>query len=157
MKAYAQDALNYYMTYAAGISSIQDIVNWADSIILKLGANDADVVKLSLASKCLPQETLLNLHSISDGSDINVAIRHLLCRIHRHLLTDKSDAKSLFLFLAQLRLEFYPDISSDLMYYLYQEDDYILAEQGVRGDTDELIDRFIKDIAIFDSEKNDAT
>jgi len=92
MKPYAQEAENLRLLFDAGIASVEDVVAWADRTILTLPEYDNDLVEISLGAKVPRDEMDGRLRFVSEGADHLEAIRNLLGRMHRTLLSDRSRA-----------------------------------------------------------------
>jgi hypothetical protein len=90
MKPYAQEAENLRLLFIAGIASVDDVVAWADRTISTLPEYDDNLVKISLGAKVPLDEVDGLLRLVSEGADHIEAVRNLLGRMHRTLLSDRS-------------------------------------------------------------------
>lgn len=92
MKPYAQEAENLRLLLLAGIVSVDDVVAWADRTISTLPEYDDDLVKISLGANLPRDEMDGRLRLVGGGADHIEAVRNLLGRMHRTLLSDRSQA-----------------------------------------------------------------
>jgi hypothetical protein len=93
MKPYAQEAENLRLLFEAGIVSIDDVVAWADRTISTLPEYDDDLVEISLGANLPMDEMDGRLRAVSEGADHIEAVRNLLGRMHRTLLSDRSRSR----------------------------------------------------------------
>ena len=158
MKLYRQEAANLRMTLIAGIVSVDDVVQWAESRIASLDEYDDELTDLFLASKTTPQDVEPMLRRLGQDADQNDAIRFLMGRMHRALLENRSRARDFARLLDRLWIENRNTISEDLNFMAGVDDDFCLAEQGTYGTIDGAIDYLIEQTKQFNnnSEPTDA-
>ena len=110
MKFYAQEAENLRLLLEAGIVSIDEVVGWADRTISTLPEYDDDLVEISLGAN-LPMDGMDGrLRAVSGGADHIEAVRNLLGRMHRTLLSDRSRSRDF----AQMVWNVYGEFMSEL-------------------------------------------
>jgi hypothetical protein len=150
MKPYAQEAENLRLLFIAGIASVDDVVAWADRTISTLPEYDDALTQISLGAKVPMAEMESRLNRVSEGSDFFEAIRHLLGRMHRTLMSDRSRARDFARVVDHLWIHIFDSHPDDLIFMQGIEDAFSLAETGIWGTIEEAIDRLISSTARFD-------
>lgn len=110
MKPYAQEAENLRLLFIAGIASADDVVAWADRAISTLPEYDDDLMEISLGANLPMDDMDRRLRFVSEGADHIEAVRNLLGRMHRTLLSDRSRSR----YFAQTVWNVYGEFMSEL-------------------------------------------
>jgi len=144
MKPYAQEAENLRLLLLAGIVSVGEVVAWADRTILTLPEYDDDLVEISLGANRPMDEMAGRLRALSEGADNIEAVRNLLGRMHKVLLTDRSRAGDFSETMWQVFWEFQHVLP------LPREFDFMNWAE-VRDEAETYIDELIAETAPFDT------
>ena len=150
MKPYAQEAANLRLLFIAGIAFADDVVAWADRTISMLPEYDDDLTDISLGEKVPMAEMESRLTRVSEGADHFEAIRNLLGRMHRTLMSDRSRARDFARVVEYLWVHIFDAHPDDLIFMQGIDDAFSLAETGIWGTIEEAIDRLISSTARFD-------
>ncbi|MCU0643561.1 MAG: hypothetical protein MUC94_04815 [bacterium] len=135
-----------------GCVSKDEIISWADSIILESESADYVFFELSLSANKAFHEIALLLLEISQKHDHFNACRRVLgrmayiCEIRPQLIN--IFARGLY----ELVIENSYDLPSDLNFLLGIDDEYALAAEGIIGTLDEVDKSLIKELDNFKSE-----
>ena len=95
MRPYAQEAEDLRLLFIAGIATGDDVVAWASRTILAFPEYDDDLTEISLGADLPRDEMVRRFRRVSEGADLLEAVRNLLGRVHRTLLSDRSRAEDL--------------------------------------------------------------
>lgn len=153
MKLYRQEAEELRLALIAGLVSMSEILHWADTTLAAQAQYDDDLANLSLATSAVPQELEALLHRLSEGANLNDAIRNLAGRMHRALLRDRTRARDFARILEQLWIASHYTVPDDLRFIAGVDDEFALAEQGVYGSVEGAIDDLIRQTVQYDSEQ----
>ncbi|MCG7852584.1 MAG: hypothetical protein MIO92_08685 [Methanosarcinaceae archaeon] len=123
---------------------------WADRTISMLPEYDDDLTDISLGAKAPMAEMESRLTRVSEGADHFEAIRNLLGRMHRTLMSDRSRARDFARVVDYLWLHIFDSHPDDLIFMQGIGDAFSLAESGIWGTIEEAIDRLISSTARFD-------
>ena len=150
-KPYAQEAENLRLLLDAGIASMDEVVAWADQVILASPGYDDDLTEVSLAAKAPRDEMDRRLSRLGEGADPAEAIRNLAARIHQALLSDTSRAGDFARVLDRFWFEEWPRLPSEFSFMAGLDDEFSLAESGSYGSMKEAIENLISATAPFDA------
>ena len=135
-----------------GCVSKDEIINWADKIILENDKADYIFIEISLSAKKHIKDIESFLNQISNKHEHFNACRRVLGRMSFACETKPQSLRRFARGLYQIVIENYYKLPSDLIFLMSIDDEYALAASGTYGTIDGVDKRFIEDLNSFRSE-----
>jgi hypothetical protein len=135
-----------------GCVSKDEIINWADKIILENDKVDYVFIEISLSGKKPIQDIVSLLFQISNKHEHFNACRRVLGRMSFARETEPQSLRRFASGLYQIVIENYYELPSDLIFLMGIDDEYALADSGTYGTIDEVDKRFIEALNSFRNE-----
>lgn len=135
-----------------GCVSKDEIINWADKIILENDEVDYIFIEISLSATKHIQDIESFLFQISNKHEHFNACRRVLGRMSFACETEPQSLRRFASGLYQIAIENYYELPSDLIFIMSIDDEYGLAVSGIYGTIDEVDKGFIEELNNFRSE-----
>jgi len=135
-----------------GCVSEDEIINWADEIILENEKVDYIFIEISLSGKKPIQDIVSLLFQISNKHEHFNACRRVLGRMSFACETGSQSLRRFAGGLYQIVIENSYELPSDLIFLIDIDDEYALADSGTYGTIDEVDKRFTEALNSFRNE-----
>ena len=132
MRPYSQQAHVLKLGLEAGIVEHEEVIDWADGILLNYDYDD-DVANIALAANASPKELMSLLGKVIDDSDVLVAIRCTMGSMYEILQAHPEKAHDFARFLENFWIQRGYEVPQDMSFMAGIEDVFQLAEQGIYG------------------------
>jgi len=141
-------ASEFKLALEAGVADREEIVRWADGILMCEEYDDR-VAEISLSAGKTNKDIEALLREIATPDDDFSGFRKMLGRMHDALEADQTRLHEFTRFLERLWIRHDYTLPDDLGFIIGIEDDYLLAEEGQYGSVDEVRNRLLGDLARF--------
>ena len=149
MNSDAQDAEIMRLRLQSGLSSVANVVEWADEVIATRDNPQEWLINLSLSRTANPHDVVSILYSIAKGADRYAAIRTLLGEMFDVIIVDRGRARTFANALYQLAIENAYEFPPDLRFINGIDDEFCLATEGIYKTLDQEIDDFTEILRKF--------
>lgn len=147
-------ASEFKLALEAGVIDRQEIVRWADNLLIT-GEYDDRLAEISLSGDKTNKVIESLLEELVAPDDDFTGFRRMLGRMHEALEADPSRLHEFTRFLERMWIRNDYTLPDDLGFIIGLEDDYLLAEDGQYGTVDEFRSQLLDDLARFrDTNKN---
>ena len=149
-KPYAQEAEVKRLELIVGLTTVDEIVAWADGILRADHPYDDDVANLSLGRRASETELISWLDNIARGADKMQALRCMLGNMHRVLSVDRTNAgkfvkELFFLYTKNIR-----ELPKEMSFMTWYWDQFDLAQDGILSAPDAVIDDLLQELSRYD-------
>lgn len=141
-------ASEFKLALEAGVIDRQEIVRWADGLLISEKYDDR-LAEISLSGSKTNKDIEALLGELAAPDDDFTGLRRMLGRMHAALEADPTRLHEFTRFLEQLWIRHDYTLPDDLGFIIGIEDDYLLAEEGQFGSIDETLSRLLDDLAQF--------
>jgi hypothetical protein len=150
MQSITQDAEKMNLLLQFGVRDGNDVIAWADSLIVQMDAPPDVLLELSMTAPDKTADIVSCLNRLKSGSDFWPAFRSTLPSIREYLVLHPERAESVAHRLYHACCWFsYSDVPEDL-HFVYQFDDaFELASDGIFGNRRRVYRAFIDELGKF--------
>jgi hypothetical protein len=144
-----QEAQCVSLLFQYGVITSEDVIAWADRMIVEIGTPSESLLDLSTTSPCKTEDIISCLHRLSVGADLWAAFRNVIPKILEFILShpEKAEGVAYHLFLTAC----YYTAPKDLRFLYRIEDDFSLANEGVLGNRETVYQNFVDELKKFTS------
>jgi hypothetical protein len=141
MRPFSKQALEMKLSLEAGLADVQEIVEWADSVLAETEYDD-DLANVCLVQNTSPENMLSLLNRLIDEKEEWFVARKIMIRMYEILLRNPERSRSFVRFLDQFWVRHNYSVPEDMGFIAGIDDEFSLAEQGICG-TVELAREFL--------------
>jgi hypothetical protein len=146
----AQDAQRMSLLFQYGISAADEVIKWADSMIVQMDSPPDSLLELSTTAPSKTADVLSCLRGLSAGAEFWMALRSAIPQIREFVTShpDRAEGIANHLFHTVCRFPF-SDLPHDL-HFIYRFDDaFSLAREGTYGEPETVYREFIHEMEKF--------
>ena len=140
--------------FLLGLVAVDDVIRWADSELEESGEYVDGLANVSLFGSACSQDLVALLQQLASGADQFEAMRSVLGSVYRFLLKDDSQARRLAGGLEHFWIDSPCELPGDMQFIIGLEEDFGLAEDGIRGTREEAVSGLLRNLARFDPSAN---
>lgn len=148
MPPYSQDAKRLSLLFDYGVATEREIIEWADSQIVVLDSPPDALLQLAMTRPTDTAAIISHLHTLSAEAEFWSAFRAALVRIHRHVVTQPSDAERLANDIYRTVVMF-SDVPEEFTFVYHFDDAFSLARDGTFGDEATVLKNFTDELQRF--------
>jgi hypothetical protein len=150
MQSIAKDAQRMSLLFQWGVATADEIISWADSLIVHMDSPLDSLLELSTTSPAKTGDILSCLHRLSGGADFWAAFRCALHRVRDYVAShpERAEAIANHLFLAACGFSV-SDVPDDLHFAYRFDDAFSLAREGTCGEPQTVYRGFIHELDKF--------
>lgn len=141
-------ASEFKLALEAGVIDRQEIVRWADDLLITEEYDDR-IAEISLSASKTNKDIEALLGEIAAPDDNFDGFRSMLGRMHAALETDPTRLHEFTRFLERFWIRHDYTLPDDLGFIIGLEDDYLLAVDGQHGSILEILTQLLDDLARF--------
>ncbi len=141
-------ASEFKLALEAGVIDRQEIVRWADDLLMSEEYDDR-LAEISLSGDKTNKDIEALLGELAAPEDDFAGFRGMLGRMHGALKADPTRLHEFTRFLERLWIRHDYTLPDDLGFIIGLEDDYLLAEDGHFGTVDQFRSQLLADLARF--------
>lgn len=141
-------ASEFKLALEAGVIDRQEIVRWADELLITEEYDDR-IAEISLSTSKTNKDIEALLGEIAEPDDDFAGFRSMLGRMHAALEADPTRLHEFTRFLERLWIRHDYTLPNDLGFIIGLEDDYLLAEEGQYGSISAILTQLLGDLARF--------
>jgi hypothetical protein len=134
----------------AGVIDLQEIVRWADGLLMSEEYDDR-IAEISMSRNKTNKDLEALLGEISAPDDDFAGFRGMLGRMHDALEAQPARLHDFTRFLERLWIRHDYTLPDDLGFIIGLEDDYLLAVEGQYGSVSAILTQLLDDLARFRS------
>lgn len=147
MTAIVQDALRMSLLFQFGAVAADEVIVWADSLIVQIDSPPDSLLELSTTSPSRTADILSCLRQLSAGAEFWAAFRSALPRLRDYVASHPDRAEGIANQLYLIACGFaVTDVPDDLHFVYHFDDAFSLAREGVYGDTETVYQEFIHEL-----------
>lgn len=141
-------ASEFKLALEAGVIDRQEIVRWADNLLISEEYDDR-LAEISLSGDKTNKDIEALLGELVAPDDDFGGFWRMLGRMHEALEADPTRLHEFTRFLEQLWIRHYYTLPDDLGFVIGLEDDYLLSEEGQYGSVSAIRGRLLDDLSRF--------
>ena len=141
-------ASEFKLALEAGVIDRQEIVRWADDLLIS-GEYDDRLAEISLSGGKTIKDIEALLGELAAPDNDFTGFRRMLGRMHEALEADPTRVHEFTRFLERLWIRHDYTLPDDLGFIIGLEDDYLLAEEGQYGSVSAICNQLLDDLAPF--------